>query len=304
MYFFQKIGDKIDDIFSLIDNAATSSLMTELSILFSISITIMITIKGYAVLAGKTNDPIREIAWDLVLKAVIMTFALNIGGWLTLVTEAMDGIHQWAGGGVSLYAEMDNLLAITKKVGDMAYEKGNWFSGTISEGLVYLGFFIGSIPALIITIVTSFTLKILMMIAPFMFFALFYGWLKNMFTQWLSLFFANTLAVLSVTLIFSAVISEFNSFISISGDGIKDGVDPFYIGIQVIIVGVLLVVLIYVAYHIAEKVATVSMESVMKSSFGRTLQDGKNIGGASGSAAGRSYTVVKTQVDKYRSKKG
>ncbi|RXK13233.1 conjugal transfer protein TrbL [Halarcobacter mediterraneus] len=304
MGMFVSIGDEIDDIFSLIDSAATSDLMTELSILFSISITIMITIKGYAILAGKTQDPIREILWDLVLKAVIITFALNIGGWLTMVIDAMNGIHQWAGGRVSLYAEMDQLFAKAKEVANMAYEKGNMFSGTIALLLVYLGFFIGAIPALIITIVTSFTLKILVMIAPFMFFALFYGWLKNMFTQWLSLFFANTLAVLSVTLIFSAVVNKFENFISHSGNSINNGLDPFYVGVQVIIVGVLLVVLVYVAYHIAEKVATVSMESVMKSSFGRTLQDGKNIGGASGSAAGRSYTVVRTQVDKYRGKKG
>ena len=304
MGMFVSIGDEIDDIFSLIDNAAASDLMTELSILFSISITIMITIKGYAVLAGKTQDPIREILWDLVLKAVIITFALNIGGWLTMVIDAMNGIHQWAGGGVSLYSEMDQLYTKTEELAGIVYEKGNWFSGTIALLLVYLGFFIGAIPALIITIVTSFTLKILVMIAPFMFFALFYGWLKNMFTQWLSLFFANTLTVLSVTLIFSAVLDKFDSFIDTSKIMVNDGFSIFSVGIQVIIVSVLLVVLVYVAYHIAEKVATVSMESVMKSSFGKTLQDGKNIGGASGSAAGRSYTVVKTQVDKYRSKKG
>ncbi len=272
--FFTNIGKIIDSIFDLVENAGASNLMNQLTVLFSISITITIMIKGYQFLAGKSQEPVKDLIWDISLKMIIITFALNIGGWLDLVTNAMEGINQWAGGGQSLYAEMDKLFAKTRDLANIIKDKGSWGGGAVGRIIVYIGFAIGALPALIIIITTSFTLKVLIMIAPFMIFALFYGWLKNMFTQWLSLFFANTLTVLIVTLIFNAVIKKFNYFIGFSSNLVKnDSLDVIFVAMQVVILGILLSVLIGIARSIAKEIATVSIEGVMASQMGQSLKN-------------------------------
>lgn len=274
MYFFQLLGDEVDNIFSFIENGATSDLMNQLTVLFSASITILIMIKAYQFLAGKSQEPVKDLIWDITLKMIIITFALNIGGWLDLVTDAMEGINQWAGGGVSLFAELDELLQTTVKLENALSTRGNYISSFFYGLLVYLGFLIGALPALFIVITTAFTLKILIMLAPFMIFTLFYGWLKNMFTQWLSLFFANTLTVLIVSLILSAVIDTFKTY-QIFLIGKVSSIDPFLTSIQVLILGLLLFILVGVGKYIAEKISSVSMESIMTSEFGKALDPAK-----------------------------
>ena len=48
-------------------------------------------------------------------------------------------------------------------------------------------------------------------------------------------------------------------------------IDPFLTSIQVLIYGLLLALFIQIAKAIAEKVASVSMENVMSSAFGKSL---------------------------------
>lgn len=276
MYFFQEVGELVNKIFSFIENSANSDLVNQLEVLFSITLTITVLIKGFAVLAGKSQEPVKELVWDMTLKVMIITFALNIGGWLDLVTNAMEGLHEWAGGGVSLYAELDRLLDATVNLENAISEKGNMVSSFFYGLIIYIGFLIGALPALFIVITTTFTLKILIMLAPFMFFALLYGWLKNMFTQWLSLFFANILTVLILGLILNSIINTFREY----QDFLKEQIsliDPFLTSIQVLIIGLLLYILVNIGKGIAEKVATVSMESIMASGFGDAYKNSKNL---------------------------
>ena len=217
MYFFQKLGVKIDEIFAYLETGVNSTMMQQLSVLIAISITLFVMYKGFQTLLGKSKDPIRELIWDLFMKVIAITFALNVDGWLTLVTEAMNGLHSWAGGGVSLFSELDALFEATVKLENALSDKGNMVSAFFYGVIIYAGFIVGSLPALFLIITTTFTLKILILVAPFMFFALMYGWTKNMFTQWLNLIIANTLTVLVVSLILKSIpSSSLNLFKEIS----------------------------------------------------------------------------------------
>ena len=119
MYFFQVLGVKIDEIFAYLETGVNSTMMQQLSILIAISITLFVMYKGFQTLLGKSKDPIRELIWDLFMKVIAITFALNVDGWLTLVTEAMNGLHTWAGGGVSLFSELDALANIDLETGEI-----------------------------------------------------------------------------------------------------------------------------------------------------------------------------------------
>jgi type IV secretion system protein VirB6 len=226
--------------------------------------------KGFQTLLGKSKDPIRELIWDLFMKVIAITFALNVDGWLTLVTEAMNGLHSWAGGGVSLFSELDALFEATVKLENALSDKGNMVSAFFYGVIVYAGFIVGSLPALFLIITTTFTLKILILVAPFMFFALMYGWTKNMFTQWLNLIIANTLTVLVVSLILKSTVDMFIKYQLFLVKEVAN-IDPFLTSIQVLIYGLLLVLFINISKVLAERLAQVSMESAMSSSFGKSL---------------------------------
>lgn len=133
-------------------------------------------------------------------------------------------------------------------------------------------------PSLIVIVVTSFTLKIVLILAPFMFFALLYGWFKNMFSQWLSLFLSNILTVLIVTLVLNAVIEQMEKFIN-TLDSHVGVTEILVIGVQMVIFGIILSVLINIAKAIAEKIATVSMEAVGQSGLGQPLAGFNKFGG-------------------------
>ena len=282
MNFFKDLESWINNLFNILENSSVQSKISQLGTLIAISITLFVMYKGFQILFGKSKDPIRELIWDLTMKAIIITFALNVGGWLDLVINAMKGLYEWAGGGTNLYSQLDLIFDKTRELADIVYDKaGSGITdavvGTVYMILVYIGFLIGILPSLIIIITTTFTLKLLILIAPIMFFSLMYGWTKNMFTQWLSLVFANTFTVLFVATFFGSVITIFQDFI-VHSQGSET--DPAPIVLQVIVTGIVLSMLVGISKVLAERLAQASMESAMSSKFGQALaQSGAVAGG-------------------------
>ncbi len=282
MNFFKDLESWINNLFNILENSSVQSKISQLGTLIAISITLFVMYKGFQILFGKSKDPIRELIWDLTMKAIIITFALNVGGWLDLVINAMKGLYEWAGGGTNLYAQLDSIFDKTRELADIVYDKAgsgitDAIVGTVYMILVYIGFLIGILPSLIIIITTTFTLKLLILVAPLMFFSLMYGWTKNMFTQWLSLVFANTFTVLFVATFFGSVITIFQDFI-VHSQGSET--DPAPIVLQVIVTGVVLSMLVGISKVLAERLAQASMESAMSSKFGQALaQSGAVAGG-------------------------
>ncbi len=282
MNFFKDLESWINNLFNILENSSVQSKISQLGTLIAISITLFVMYKGFQILFGKSKDPIRELIWDLTMKAIIITFALNVGGWLDLVINAMKGLYEWAGGGTNLYSQLDLIFDKTRELADIVYDKAgsgitDAIVGTVYMILVYIGFLIGILPSLIIIITTTFTLKLLILIAPIMFFSLMYGWTKNMFTQWLSLVFANTFTVLFVATFFGSVITIFQDFI-VHSQGSET--DPAPIVLQVIVTGIVLSMLVGISKVLAERLAQASMESAMSSKFGQALaQSGAVAGG-------------------------
>lgn len=282
MNFFKDLESWINNLFNILETSSVQSKISQLGTLIAISITLFVMYKGFQILFGKSKDPIRELIWDLTMKAIIITFALNVGGWLDLVINAMKGLYEWAGGGTNLYSQLDLIFDKTRELADIVYDKAgsgltDAIVGTVYMILVYIGFLIGILPSLIIIITTTFTLKLLILIAPIMFFSLMYGWTKNMFTQWLSLVFANTFTVLFVATFFGSVITIFQDFI-VHSQGSET--DPAPIVLQVIVTGIVLSMLVGISKVLAERLAQASMESAMSSKFGQALaQSGAVAGG-------------------------
>ncbi|EAI2445506.1 type IV secretion system protein [Campylobacter upsaliensis] len=272
---FQTLGLSIEQIVNTIRQTGTSDKIAELMVLFSIIITLVIMYKGYEVLMGKSQSPIRELTWDIAGKLLAITFALNLGGWLDLVIGAMDGIYEWAGGGAQMYQNLDEMFANTSQLTDAIWKKssgvGDSILAVVAMCLCYMGFAISVIPTLAILIVTTFTQTLLVISAPIVFWLLVFKATRNVFTQWIGLLLSNTLVLLLVGLFLKTFMGEISGWISILSSETQTGTEVLGTSIFYVIASLILVIMIFSAKIFAEKVANVSMEGAMGAAMSSVL---------------------------------
>ena len=306
MNFFQFLGKSIQQIIDAIRQIGTSDKVAELSVLFSIIITLVIMYKGYEVLMGKNQSPIRELTWDIAGKLLAITFALNIGGWLDLVISAMDGVYEWAGGGTQMFQELDEMFANTAKLADTIWAKTSGIADSlmavVAMLLCYVGFTIAVVPALTIFVVTTFTQTLLVITTPIVFWLLVFKATKNIFTQWIGLLLSNTLVILLVGLFLGVFMDQISGWISLLSNKIQNGAEVLGISIFFVIASFILVIMIVSAKFFAEKVANVSMEGAMSGAMSGALNPASRLAGkAGGKATGMAINTAKTGV-KYAGK--
>ncbi|EAM0057203.1 conjugal transfer protein TrbL [Campylobacter jejuni] len=299
MNFFQFLGESIQQIIDAIRQIGTSDKVAELSVLLSIIITLVIMYKGYEVLMGISQSPIRELTWDIAGKLLAITFALNIGGWLTLVINAMDGIYEWAGGGTQMYKTLDEMYANTAQLANIIWAKSSGVGGAIlaivAMLLCYVGFVIAVVPTLAIFVITTFTQTLLVITAPIVFWLLIFKSTKNVFTQWIGLLLSNTLVILLVGLFLSVFMEQISGWISLLSSKIQAGAEVLGISIFFVIASLVLVIMIISAKLYAEKIANVSMEGAMGGVIGSVLNPvGRLAGWAGGKVAGKTVNTAKT----------
>ncbi|EAI5357692.1 type IV secretion system protein [Campylobacter upsaliensis] len=272
---FQTLGLSIEQIVNAIRQTGTSDKIAELMVLFSIIITLVIMYKGYEVLMGKSQSPIRELTWDIAGKLLVITFALNLGGWLDLVIGAMDGIYEWAGGGAQMYQNLDEMFANTAQLTNIIWAKSSGIGGAIlaivAMLLCYIGFCIAVIPTLSILIVTTFTQTLLVISAPIVFWLLVFKATRNVFTQWIGLLLSNTLVLLLVGLFLKTFMNQMSSWIKYFAQETQTGGEVLKISIFFVIASLILVIMIYSAKIFAEKVANVSMDGAMGGAMSSVL---------------------------------
>ncbi|ECP8810830.1 TPA: type IV secretion system protein [Campylobacter jejuni] len=295
---FQTLGESIQQIIDAIRQVGTSDKVAELSVLLSIIITLVIMYKGYEVLMGTSQSPIRELTWDIAGKLLAITFALNIGGWLTLVINAMDGIYEWAGGGTQMYKTLDEMYANTAQLANIIWAKSSGVGGAIlaivAMLLCYVGFIIAVAPTFAILVVTTFTQTLLVITAPIVFWLLIFKSTKNVFTQWIGLLLSNTLVILLVGLFLKTFMGEINRWIVSLSQHVQSGSEVLGTSIFFVIASLVLVIMIISAKLYAEKVANVSMEGAMGGAISTALNPvGRLAGWAGGKAAGKTVNAAK-----------
>ncbi|HEC1539000.1 TPA: type IV secretion system protein [Campylobacter upsaliensis] len=272
---FQTLGLSIEQIVNAIRQTGTSDKIAELMVLFSIIITLVIMYKGYEVLMGKSQSPIRELTWDIAGKLLAITFALNLGGWLDLVIGAMDGIYEWAGGGAQMYQNLDEMFANTAQLTNIIWAKSSGIGGAIlaivAMLLCYIGFCISVIPTLAILIVTTFTQTLLVISAPIVFWLLVFKATRNVFTQWIGLLLSNTLVLLLVGLFLGVFMEQISNWVKYFAQETQTGGEVLKISIFFVIASLILVIMIFSAKIFAEKVANVSMEGAMGAAMSSVL---------------------------------
>ncbi|EJE2020709.1 type IV secretion system protein [Campylobacter jejuni] len=295
---FETLAGSIQRITETIREVGTSDKMAELSVLLSIIITLVIMYKGYEVLMGRSQSPIRELTWDIVGKLCAITFALNLGGWLDLTISAMDGLYEWAGGGMDLYKNLDEFGAYIAQINNVIWSKLNGLTDTflavVCMVINYISFLFLSVITFSIIVITQFTHTLLVIFAPVAFWLLVFKSTKDVFVQWLGLLLSNTLIILFIGLFIGTLMSEVNKWANYTEFSIKDGVEALGSSIILLVNCIVFGILIIVMKFFAEKVARVSMEGAMGSAMSSVLSPiGRLAGMTGGKTAGKTVNTAK-----------
>lgn len=289
MGLFESIGNWIDSFFDFLVTSSNSDTVKVLTGLVSITITLQIIFKSFQYFAGKSNEPVRELVWDMSIKLLVIGVALNLNGYLDLIKVGMQNLHDIMSGDMNLYAQLDEKLSQTVKLVAILIDKFSVFTPSSYPYIfavigVIIGFGIGIIPSFLVVITTGITLKILMMVLPIVIYVWIYPWFKNVFTQWMSLFIGNLLTVFIVGTLFTKFIEKYGDYVSeiTTNADTVGGVSLFF---NSVIMGILLAGLMKIAVEIAKELGSASIERLAEAGMGGKDNKGNFEKGTAGAAA-------------------
>lgn len=180
--------------------ALFSSLMSTLTVS---SITLYIIWRGYQTLAGKLQTPVADVVWDLARMGIIFAFVTNANGYLDAAISAINGLKDGFSGGENIWEVLDTLWSKSQDLGQHLYDMDNStyvkLNGGFAEFLVWAGTMVTLIISTIVNLCAEIILLLMTTTAPIFIWCLMYGFLRDMFNNWLKNIFTVIL-----TLLFSA----------------------------------------------------------------------------------------------------
>lgn len=204
---FSSVGIIIEAMLGYLQSMSLSPQVKALQATIGLAITLTILYKGYMVWAGKSQDPVRELAWDLGKKAFILTIAMGYGQWVNLSIDAVKGIYEWAGGGSAFYSQLDNLLnaffqqiqALVKwarSQSKIVPDVGAWMQALLMIVVMSICFFAIVLELVFSIVACSVTNTFLIIVFPLAILCFMFNQTKNAFTQWCSMLMSNTFQLL------------------------------------------------------------------------------------------------------------
>lgn len=270
MTIFSTIGDSIQVfVAALGSNSIIKEKLLDLQSLISIVITISIMYKGYLVLAGKNQDPIRDLMFDLAKKTLILTFVMNVDSWLELSMGAVSGFYEWAGGGSSLYAQMDKVAAsfldslmVYYNKSDGLFNIGDKLAAFFISLIMIVAFLAVSFSLFFSIVATSVTNAFLIIALPLALFCLMWKPTKQVFTQWCNLFLSNIFLLLFL-LVFMNFFNAWIGQIFNLNNYIEHNTSFLQILIEIPLIAAVLVQFVNVIKELAKNLAQVTLDSAV-----------------------------------------
>lgn len=265
---FSTIGLKVNDFLALLKNTAElSTKLNELQAVVGTIIVITIMYKGYLVLAGRNQDPIRDLVWDIARKMFILTFVLNVNGWLDQSIQAINGFYEWAGGGTSLYTQMDKVAnvvcsgvtALWNK-NDIVFGFGDKITSFFVILIIIIAFLAISFELFFTIIATSVTNAFLIVAFPLALFCFMFNQTKQVFTQWCNLFISNIFLLLFLLVFTDFFINNIQKIFNLESYIAKNA-SFIQIIIEISLISAVLVQFVRVIKDLAKNLAQVTLDS-------------------------------------------
>lgn len=312
--FFVRVERFIGDTMERISTGVSGGYASDLNSLFPAAVSLFLLYKGYQVLAGKIDSPISDLVYDVTGKVIIMAFVMNYGGYLDATLSAIDGIKEGFAGKENLFELLDSQFSTIQELGgEILKADTDWIPlrGVIAAIMVWIGGICALLPTALILLVTTVTLKLLAITAPIFLFCLMWGWLRQMFNQWLQLIFANILTILFISLVGQLGLTFYKKIIEELSIVTQDTA-LLTNGFIALCAGITVGVFSRLSLTIGQSIATVSIEgaaaaltgSAAKSSlqnafngargawrFGRGMKAGASSNSGSGSGGGSQQAI-------------
>lgn len=239
--------------------------------LIQASISLYVLVSGYRIFAGKLQRPVESIVWDLAKMSVILAFMLNIGGYLNLTIDALngmrDGFASVSGKGDSPWAMLDSMWETTGKLGTKLIELDPSTYVKLDGGIAALFAWIGALVTMLVSaavfVIAEITMLIMGIVAPVFIFCMLFGFLRQMFNNWLQIIFSSILTILFATLFIGISIGLFNEILT-KANAMANASNLIVVGAQACATGLLAAVLVWLSSKFATQLAGVGVEGTMQ----------------------------------------
>lgn len=283
---FKSIGNVVEKSFDILREASLNEKFIELQAIIASLIVISIMYQGYLTMAGKQQDPIRELVWDIARKMFILCFVLNINGWLDSSINALSAIYEWAGGGSVFYEKLDNLTNAFFEAIEKVWGKHNGLDAII--GCFICLFMLIAFLAIILTfafsiIKTSITNTLLIIVLPLALMCFMYQSTKQIFQQWLQMFFSNIILLILLTNFIDFVCGNLTNLYSPQ----NESENVFIMILFPVLISAILITIVGTIQSVASNLAQVSLEGstgmsktmgMMGAGAGMATKSGFNMG--------------------------
>ncbi|MEX9225585.1 type IV secretion system protein [Providencia rettgeri] len=222
---------------------------------------------AFSTLAMKHKTPVPDFIWNLTRFTIILMFIKNSGGWLDASTQAIYGLRDTLAGGANTWEWMDQLWVKTAQVAKYlkALDTSTYVpaDGVVAALSTYLGGLISLMLCALVFFAAEITLLLLTTTAPIFIFCLMFGFLRQMFNNWLQLIFSSLLVVMFGSLALRAGMAFLNIILSSAVIYGKE-VNLMEMGVQALVAGLFMGGVIWLAQKYASQIAGAGVDGAVQ----------------------------------------
>lgn len=264
---FVGMNNTITDGLHAVLRGQTSVYGDMISVIAVSSFTLFVTYRGYQTLAGKLQTPLEDVIWDVGRMLLIMTFVLNLGGWLDLTISAINGLKDGVSGDENVWVLLDTVWIKAQTIGQKLYQQDDAayvkLNGGLAELLVWGGAIVTLLFGSAVNLLAELTIVLMTTTAPLFIFCLLYGFLIPMFNNWLQIIFTVILTILFSALSIRIVINYLNGILD-KAVNFADNANIITLGVQCCVAGVLSGIIIFFSAKIASALGGVAVQAVLQ----------------------------------------
>lgn len=229
-------------------------------------VTIYIIIYAMQTMAGRQKTPVPDFLWNMGKMAVIFMFVSNMDGLLDSAISGIDDLKNMLSGGIDPWLWLDQLWVkggqVARKIRELDTDTIP-LGGFLGSWATYVGTILALMSASVVFLVSELTIKLLTITAPVFILCLMFGFLRQMFNNWLQTIFSSILTLMFATLALRAGTSYLNHILSVI---VKDA-DQFNLvdmGFMALAAGIFTAVIAWLARHYASQLAGVGVEGAIQ----------------------------------------
>ncbi|MFJ5335845.1 type IV secretion system protein [Pectobacterium sp. CHL-2024] len=264
---FVGMNNTITDGLHAVLRGQTSVYGDMVSVIAVSSFTLFVTYRGYQTLAGKLQTPVEDVIWDVGRMLLIMTFVLNLDGWLDLAISAINGLTDGVSGDDNVWVLLDTVWAKAQTIGQKLYQQDDStyvkLNGGIAQLLVWGGAIVTLLFGSAVNLLAGIIIVLMTTTAPLFIFCLLYGFLIPMFNNWLKIIFTVILTIMFSALSIRIVINYLNGLLD-KAVNFADSANIITLGVQCCVAGVISGIIIWFSAKIANALGGVAVQAALQ----------------------------------------